>query len=310
LHLSISGMALDVHMEMPIRRLSLVVLLVLAPGVRVGAQTSGDHPAAAPPTLDGHLVRDVTFAAGAQTPEPKPPTPRHTGFAALFFDTVDDFKMFPRRPSTWVILGIGAGGAGLVHPFDDNANQHFVGSRNVGRFFAPGKYLGQAGVQAGVAVGVYLAGRYIFPPAKDAPQNNKMSHLGFDLLRAVIESQVFVQTLKVVARRDRPTGECCAFPSGHAATSFATASVIERHLGYRGAIPTYIIATYVGASRLHDNRHFLSDVVFGSALGVATGWTIVGRHGRTEYALTPVPTSQGVMLALVRQNTIVQSRTR
>jgi len=101
-------------------------------------------------------------------------------------------------------------------------------------------------------------------------------------------------------RRDRPTGECCSFPSGHAATAFAAASVLERHLGYRAAWPTLLIATYVGVSRLHDNRHFLSDVVFGSSIGMATGWTVVGRHGRNEYALVPVPVRGGMAVALTR----------
>ena len=74
--------------------------------------------------------------------------------------------------------------------------------------------------------------------------------------------------------------------------------MLERHLGYRGAWPTFVIASYVAASRLSDNRHFLSDVMFGSALGIASGWTVVGRHGRSEYAMVPVPTKGGVMLAL------------
>ena len=94
-------------------------------------------------------------------------------------------------------------------------------------------------------------------------------------------------------RRDRPTGECCSFPSGHAATAFAAAAVIERHFGYRMSVPAMAIATYVGTSRLHDNRHFLSDVVFGAALGTATGWTVVGRHGRSSYALVPVAVPGG-----------------
>ena len=55
-----------------------------------------------------------------------------------------------------------------------------------------------------------------------------------------------------------------------------------------------------GASRLHDNRHFLSDVVFGSAIGMATGWTVVGRHGRAEFVLAPVPVRGGVALMLSR----------
>jgi membrane-associated phospholipid phosphatase len=113
-------------------------------------------------------------------------------------------------------------------------------------------------------------------------------------------SEAFTQGIKIAVRRDRPTGECCAFSSGHASATFATASVLERHFGYRDALPTYLIATYVGMSRLHDNRHFLSDVVFGAGLGVATGWTVVGRHGRSEFTLLPVPTRGGAMIILAR----------
>src|SRR5437667_10134942 len=120
------------------------------------------------------------------------------------------------------------------------------------------------------------------------------------MLRAQIVSQVIVQGMKVAVRRDRPTGECCAFPSGHAVATFATAAVLERHLGYRAAWPTLAIATYVATSRLHDNVHYLSDVVFGAALGTATGWTVVGTHGRTDYTLAPTPIRGGVMVAIIR----------
>jgi hypothetical protein len=84
--------------------------------------------------------------------------------------------------------------------------------------------------------------------------------------------------------------------------TFATASVLERHLGYRGAWPTFAIAAYVAASRLHDDRHFLSDVLFGGALGMATGWTVVGRHGRSGYALMPAPVPGGAMVSLISVN--------
>jgi hypothetical protein len=60
------------------------------------------------------------------------------------------------------------------------------------------------------------------------------------------------------------------------------------------------IASYVALSRITDNRHFLSDVVFGSALGIATGWTVVGRHGRENYAFLPVPVRGGIALTFSR----------
>jgi membrane-associated phospholipid phosphatase len=246
------------------------------------------------------IVFALSSPADAQQPVATPPEPEHTGFAALVYTTAADFKAFPRRSSTWVILAIGGTAAAIAHPFDDSVNGHIVGSRPGGRAFAPGKWIGSTYVQTGAAVGLYAIGRYVLPHSEGKPRTNKISHLGFDLLRANIVAQALTHGIKQTVRRDRPTGECCAFPSGHAATTFATASVIERHLGYRGALPTYLIAAYVGASRLHDNRHFLSDVLFGAAIGVTSGWTVVGRHGRSNYSLMPVPTPGGVMIMLWR----------
>jgi hypothetical protein len=43
----------------------------------------------------------------------------------------------------------------------------------------------------------------------------------------------------------------------------------------------------VAASRLHDNVHYLSDVVFGAAVGSLVGRTVV-HHAADYWALTPV----------------------
>jgi membrane-associated phospholipid phosphatase len=199
-----------------------------------------------------------------------------------------------------VILGIGGAAAALAHPADKYVNEHLVPSEAAGKFFAAGKYLGATYTQIGVALGIYTIGRYVIPPAKGADNTNKWSHLGFDLLRVQFITQAYVQGVKFAVRRDRPTGECCGFPSGHAATAFAVASVLERHLGYRFAWPTVIGAMYVATSRLHDNKHYLSDVLFGAAIGTAAGWTVVGRHGRDSYALVPQPVHGGIALMAIR----------
>jgi membrane-associated phospholipid phosphatase len=230
----------------------------------------------------------------------EPPQPGHTGFKALAIETGRDFSAFPRRRSTWVILAIGAGATALAYPVDDQVNAHLIDSDAADSFFAAGKVIGSVYVQAGTAITLYVVGRYVLPRAEGDSKTNKVSHLGFDMLRALIVSQTFTQGIKQVVRRDRPTGECCAFPSGHSSAAFATAAVVERHFGYRGSLPMFAIATYVATSRLQDNRHFLSDVMFGAALGVASGWTVVGRHGRSSYALTPVPVRGGVMLTLTK----------
>lgn len=228
------------------------------------------------------------------------PTPAHTGWATLVKDTAHDFVAFPKRQSTWVLLGLGAAAAAATHPADDYVEEHIVGSDTAHDVFMLGKWVGSAEVQIGSAVGLWVVGRYVVARAADEPQTNKLSHLGFDLIRAQIVSQAIVHGMKYSIGRNRPTGECCAFPSGHAATAFAAAAVLERHLGYRASWPALVGAAYVAASRLVDDRHFLSDVVFGAAVGEAAGWTIVGRHGRETYALQPVPVRGGMMVALAR----------
>lgn len=236
-----------------------------------------------------------SLAQAAAAAQP-PPEPTHSGFGALIRSTASDFAAFPRRQSTWVILGIGGAAAAISYPFDDELNDHLKDADGLRKVLKPGKYLGYAWVQGGAAVGLYLVGKFAMEPAEGGGIN-KVAHLGFDLLRANIVTQAFTYGIKVAVRRDRPTGECCSFPSGHASVTFATAAVLERHFGYRASWPMFAIAGYVSASRLTDNRHFLSDVLFGAALGMASGWTVVGRHGRDSFALMPVPIRGGVAVS-------------
>jgi hypothetical protein len=53
-------------------------------------------------------------------------------------------------------------------------------------------------------------------------------------------------------------------------------------------------------ARLHDNRHVLSDVLFGGSLGMATGWTVVGRRGRPGVVAVPAPVRGGMMVTFMR----------
>ena len=237
-----------------------------------------------------------------QPPQPQTNAPEHisTSWKTLATDTARDYGMFPRRKSTWVIFGIGAGMALAAHLEDDYVQEHIVGEPAVNKLFNPGEWVGSSYVQIGSAVGLWAVGRYIVPMAEGEPRTNKYSEMGFDLLRAQFLSQGIVQGMKHITQRDRPTGECCSFPSGHAASAFAAASVLERHLGYRGSWPFLAGAMYVAASRLVDNRHFFSDVMMGAAVGTAAGWTVVGRQGPNQIALQPVPVKGGMMIAFVR----------
>jgi len=246
-------------------------------------------------TLAGPAQADQT-AAPADPQEQKadaqePPTPAHTGIRALFGDLGEDIKHLPAMQNVY-IAAIGGGLALAAHPADQSFNATLLSHYDtVNAIFAPGKYLGNTAEQVAFSLGTYALGRL-----RDQP---KVAHLGMDLLQAQILSELMIEPLKFAVHRERPDGSNHqSFPSGHAAVTFATATVIERHLGWRKAILGYAVASYVAMSRIHDNRHYASDVIFGAAVGSIAGRTVV--HHRADYwAFTPAPVPGGGVALMV-----------
>ena len=76
---------------------------------------------------------------------------------------------------------------------------------------------------------------------------------------------------------------------------FATATVVKEHFGWKAGIPAYAVAAYVGASRIQDNKHYLSDVAFGATLGIVAGRTVTLGTRNMKFAVTPVSGPRGGM---------------
>jgi membrane-associated phospholipid phosphatase len=70
------------------------------------------------------------------------------------------------------------------------------------------------------------------------------------------------------ARQVRMPGSA-SFPSGHAASAFAFAYAVGRHLPGL-AVPIRLLAAGVAYSRVHVGVHYPGDVVIGSVLGAGT----------------------------------------
>jgi hypothetical protein len=256
-------------------------------------------------TADGVDVDVVSSPEQTQSPVPptspepaeqqaeakEPPTPAHTGIRTLLGDLVEDIKHLPAMQNVY-LAAIGGGLAAAAHPADPTLNARLISHYDaVNTAFAPGKYLGDTPEQVAASLGTYAFGRIFDKP--------KVAHLGMDLVQAQILTELLVEPIKFATRRERPDGSNRqSFPSGHAAITFATATVIERHLGWRKSLLGYAIASYVAASRLHDNRHYLSDVIFGAAVGSIAGRTVV-HHAADYWAVTPVAVPGGGVALLV-----------
>ena len=229
------------------------------------------------------------------TPQPSgpPPTPRHTGFKTMLRSLGADVKHLPSKENAmWAVIG---GGLALAaHPLDDNVNRALVGDKTAKRIFKAGEILGELGTLIGGAAGTYAVGRL-----RDEP---KVSHVGMDLIRALAISEGLTQGLKYTVRRERPDHSSRnSFPSGHAADTFAFATALERHLGWRYAVPGYLFASYVGISRMPANRHWLSDAVFGAAVGIIAGRTVTSRESQ-QYPVTIAYIPGGAEISFTRQS--------
>jgi hypothetical protein len=237
-------------------------------------------------------------APAVQTP-PAPPVPspslqrpsRHPAGASVFDDLVGDLiSDFRRLPSSEAatILSVGAIGAAAAGQWDRRATLSLSGASELRPLFSAGQTIGGAHVQLAGALTTYTMGRLT--------SNDTVRAIGADVFRAQLMTQGVTQGIKLAVGRSRPDGTGYSFPSGHSATAFATATVLQRHLGWKAGIPAHALAAYVAASRLQINRHFLSDVTFGAALGIVAGRSITVGRGNTRFAVAPAAESGGASI--------------
>ena len=89
---------------------------------------------------------------------------------------------------------------------------------------------------------------------------------------AIIGNVLCTYGIKFISGRVRPDGSNRrSFPSGHTSSSFLAATIAHDLYGSKVSVPAYLLAGLTGVSRIHDNKHYLSDVIFGASLGIALG---------------------------------------
>jgi membrane-associated phospholipid phosphatase len=148
--------------------------------------------------------------------------------------------------------------------------------------FESGNLLGQFAFQATAGFATYGVGKSI--------RNQKAANVGRDIVRAQLLSQTFVQAAKFSVRRQRPdASNDKAFPSGHSASAFATATVLQRHYGWKVGVPAYALGGYIALARMAWNRHHATDVVMGAGFGIASARTVTMSVAKTRFSVGVQP---------------------
>ena len=99
-------------------------------------------------------------------------------------------------------------------------------------------------------------------------------------------SFVITHGLKRIINKERPkNGGGYSFPSGHASAAFTGASFIERKYGFKYGIPSYLLASYVGWTRIQANKHDKWDVLGGAIIGIGSAYIFTKPFKNTELAI-------------------------
>lgn len=212
-------------------------------------------------------------------------------FTRLFPNLLSDVRRLPSIGSG-VALGLGGAVALMARPNDDHLSAH-ASAGGTDQVFAAGAWLGTAVPQVGGAVATYVLGRLV--------HRETMTHVGADLIRAQMLTGLLTHGIKLGVRRTRPVGESgsYSFPSGHASASFATATVLWRHFGWKTGVPATLVAAYIGGARMQEKQHYLSDIAFGAALGIAGGRTVTMGHRGPRLLVAPSVVPGGAGLNMV-----------
>jgi len=198
-----------------------------------------------------------------------------------------DGKAFVVSPVKWEArqwLGFGVvTGAGILAYTQDEKIQEFFTDHQSATADNFSKYIFEpfGRFSPVLAGGLYLTGRLV--------KDKRLAGTSLTAAKSLAVAALIGGAVKQLTHRHRPYQDDIpdhanwdgpfsdihynSFPSGHSTAAFSMATVFA--IEYRSTIwvpaLAYTLATGTAVSRLYDNKHWVSDVVIGSALGFVTG---------------------------------------
>jgi membrane-associated phospholipid phosphatase len=243
------------------------------------------------------ILFSAALGTQAQTSQPSPsPTPQTSATPTLekqfFKNLLGDQKAIWTSPfhlrgrdARW-LAPLGLVTAGLIATDQSTGDEIAESTRqlNASRIIS---YAGSGYGAGGVALTFYLVGR--------AHHDDRARETGLLGGEALIDSAIVVTALKEITQRSRPlAGKSrsdffdggSSFPSGHSIEAWSLATVIanEYHDHRLVQIAAYGIAGAVSVARFTGQKHYLSDVLVGSAMGYGIGRYVYHAHHRKTSA--------------------------
>jgi membrane-associated phospholipid phosphatase len=136
---------------------------------------------------------------------------------------------------------------------------------------------------------LYIASQLIFHSDEQKIEAYRRVNI---MAQATFYAGITTMILKRTFNQRRPDSDNKhSFPSGHTTTAFAFASVVAMEHDWYYGLSAYSLAGIVGLSRIHDNAHYIHDVVMGATIGTAFGVALSKlshKKKNTSYALSPL----------------------
>ena len=130
-------------------------------------------------------------------------------------------------------------------------------------------------------------------------RESELRKTGRMLIQSLVYSGTVTMGLRYLLGRTRPfssktgsqyeftwfqsKGDTQSFPSGHTVVAFATSTILAEQIDtwWARAI-LYPFAALTAYARMHNNQHWLSDVIFAATLGYGTSKFVIGRERERE----------------------------
>jgi membrane-associated phospholipid phosphatase len=221
-------------------------------------------------------------------------TPEPPGRFRLWHDLGEVLGMVWRgageawQPSTLTYVVPAAAVVGLSSFADDQVQAVFQGNDEDDALAQAGEIYAIA--YAGpVQVGLYMAGELL--------GDRQLSTTGKKTLASLLGTTAVIQPLKFLTNRRRPDGsDRQSFPSF---TTGAVSSIIPSLYADYGVVPATVAAAsaaFIGVSRIYGNKHHLSDVLAGYAIGIGWGILVETAHRhRPGWTLLPMSDSHATV---------------